>query len=295
MADTSGQHVPPPSRYLLRSLRDDRLLLGAFAVCVLLIGYQLSVTLLQPPWIKPVTDWLRSRAGVAAAARGGLARPPPPAHPSAGHHRLVLCHARPALLCDWPYYLDACRCVHLSPGRALSQSARSLLHLAVSLVRRRPVPDPHPGSLAARLTGLRRWAAVDERHHRPLLVLRAAAPLAPNTRIPGEQIHQHVLPTGRSRPLLRTRRCAGPPPSHGGRAGGPVPAEPGGDLPVRRGYLGGPAAAPPTVYLPHRQRARPVLVQLLSADSPGGAGTLASHPRSAAIRPSGRTCTAWLA
>lgn len=60
MVDTAGQHVPPPSRYLLRSLRDDHLLLGAFAVCALLIGYQLSVTLLQPPWIKPVTDWLRS-------------------------------------------------------------------------------------------------------------------------------------------------------------------------------------------------------------------------------------------
>jgi signal transduction histidine kinase len=60
MADTSRQRVPPPSRYLLRSLRDDRLLRGAFAVCVLLIGYQLSVTLLQPPWIKPVTDWLRT-------------------------------------------------------------------------------------------------------------------------------------------------------------------------------------------------------------------------------------------
>jgi signal transduction histidine kinase len=36
------------------------LLLSAFVVCILLIGYQLSVTLLQPPWIKPVTDWLRA-------------------------------------------------------------------------------------------------------------------------------------------------------------------------------------------------------------------------------------------
>ncbi len=63
MADTSGQHVPPPSRYLLHSLLDDHLLLGAFVVCALLIGYQLSVTMLQPPWIGPVTDWLR--AGLA--------------------------------------------------------------------------------------------------------------------------------------------------------------------------------------------------------------------------------------
>src|SRR5215475_6709615 len=63
MADTSGQHIHPPSRYLLHSLLDDHLLLGAFVVCALLIGYQLSVTLLQPPWIGPVTDWLR--AGLA--------------------------------------------------------------------------------------------------------------------------------------------------------------------------------------------------------------------------------------
>src|SRR5262249_3059104 len=155
------------------------------------------------------------RAGVAATARGGLARAPPPAHPSARRSYLVLSHARPALLCDCPYYLDACQCTHLSTWRALSQFARPLLHLAVSLVRRRPVPDSRPGALAARLTGHRGWAVVDERHHRPLLVLRAAALLAPSPRPPGGQIPQHILPSGRSRSLLRTRRCAGPPPSHG--------------------------------------------------------------------------------
>jgi signal transduction histidine kinase len=35
------------------------LLLGAIAVCALLIGYQLAVTLLRPAWIGPVTYWLR--------------------------------------------------------------------------------------------------------------------------------------------------------------------------------------------------------------------------------------------
>jgi signal transduction histidine kinase len=32
----------------------------ASAVCALLIGYQVTVILLQPPWIKPATDWLRT-------------------------------------------------------------------------------------------------------------------------------------------------------------------------------------------------------------------------------------------
>jgi signal transduction histidine kinase len=40
--------------------RHDRVLLSAVLICGLLIGYQLGVTLLQPPWIKPVTDWLRA-------------------------------------------------------------------------------------------------------------------------------------------------------------------------------------------------------------------------------------------
>jgi hypothetical protein len=42
-----------------RWLRSDQLLQGACALCTLLIAYQLVVTLLQPPWIGPVTDWLR--------------------------------------------------------------------------------------------------------------------------------------------------------------------------------------------------------------------------------------------
>src|SRR5258706_2233670 len=42
------------------SLRHDRLLLGAVTACTLLLGFQLLVTLRQPPWIGPVTDWLRT-------------------------------------------------------------------------------------------------------------------------------------------------------------------------------------------------------------------------------------------
>jgi signal transduction histidine kinase len=38
----------------------DRLLLSAFVVCGLLIGYQIGVTLAHPVWIGPVTDWLRA-------------------------------------------------------------------------------------------------------------------------------------------------------------------------------------------------------------------------------------------
>src|SRR5258708_10713761 len=41
-------------------LLHDRLLLGAVAACTLLLGFQLLVTLLHPPWIGPVTDWLRA-------------------------------------------------------------------------------------------------------------------------------------------------------------------------------------------------------------------------------------------
>ncbi len=39
-------------------LRHDRLLLGAVVACALLLGFQLAVTLRQPPWLAPVTDWL---------------------------------------------------------------------------------------------------------------------------------------------------------------------------------------------------------------------------------------------
>jgi signal transduction histidine kinase len=35
-------------------------LVSAIVVCALLIGYQLTATLLQPAWIMPVTDWLRT-------------------------------------------------------------------------------------------------------------------------------------------------------------------------------------------------------------------------------------------
>ena len=40
----------------------DRLLLIAAAVFALVVGFQLVITFLQPPWIGPVTDWLRTAA-----------------------------------------------------------------------------------------------------------------------------------------------------------------------------------------------------------------------------------------
>lgn len=60
MADIAAQRGPSPGRTPLQNLLDDRLLSSVFVCCVLLIVYQLSVTLLQPPWIKPVTNWLRA-------------------------------------------------------------------------------------------------------------------------------------------------------------------------------------------------------------------------------------------
>ena len=60
VADSSAKRAPPPSRTLFKSILYDRVLLTAFVVCALLFGYQLSVILLQPPWIKPATDWLRT-------------------------------------------------------------------------------------------------------------------------------------------------------------------------------------------------------------------------------------------
>ncbi|MGO8948273.1 MAG: hypothetical protein ACLQUY_11550, partial [Ktedonobacterales bacterium] len=60
MADTSAKRDPPPNRTLHQVVFHDRVLVTAFVVCALLIGYQLTVTLLQPPWIKPATDWLRT-------------------------------------------------------------------------------------------------------------------------------------------------------------------------------------------------------------------------------------------
>jgi signal transduction histidine kinase len=60
MADTSARRDPPPNRTLLQVVLHDPVLMSAFVVCVLLVSYQLAVTLLQPPWIKPATDWMRS-------------------------------------------------------------------------------------------------------------------------------------------------------------------------------------------------------------------------------------------
>jgi signal transduction histidine kinase len=61
-ASTRDQPLPgnPPRTSPFRWLYRDGVLLGAFLIVGLLIGYQLVVTLLQPPWIGPVTDWLRA-------------------------------------------------------------------------------------------------------------------------------------------------------------------------------------------------------------------------------------------
>jgi hypothetical protein len=45
---------------MLQDLLHDRVLVSAVVVCALLIGYQFTLTLLQPPWVKPATDWLRT-------------------------------------------------------------------------------------------------------------------------------------------------------------------------------------------------------------------------------------------
>jgi signal transduction histidine kinase len=60
MADISAKRDPPPSRTLLQDILHDRVLVVAFVVCAVLIGYQLTITLVQPTWIKPATDWLRT-------------------------------------------------------------------------------------------------------------------------------------------------------------------------------------------------------------------------------------------
>jgi signal transduction histidine kinase len=60
VSDISKQRNLLPSRTPVQSMLDDHVLLGAFVVCALLIGYQLTVILLQPPWIKLVTNWLRA-------------------------------------------------------------------------------------------------------------------------------------------------------------------------------------------------------------------------------------------
>jgi signal transduction histidine kinase len=63
MANTSAKRGAPPHCALLQNPLDDHVdyvLLGASVVCVMLISYQLTVTLVQPTWIEPVTDWLRT-------------------------------------------------------------------------------------------------------------------------------------------------------------------------------------------------------------------------------------------
>jgi signal transduction histidine kinase len=60
MADIRVKRAAAPRYALLKSLLYDRLLLSAVLVCILLIAYQLTVTLVQPPWIEPVTNWLRT-------------------------------------------------------------------------------------------------------------------------------------------------------------------------------------------------------------------------------------------
>ena len=60
MADISAPRDPHPRRTLLQTFLHDPMLVTTFVVCLLLIGYQITVTLLQPPWIKPATDGLRT-------------------------------------------------------------------------------------------------------------------------------------------------------------------------------------------------------------------------------------------
>jgi signal transduction histidine kinase len=60
MVDTGAINGPPARSALLRDILADSVLLAAVMVCVLLIAYQLAVTLVQPPWTLPVTDWLRT-------------------------------------------------------------------------------------------------------------------------------------------------------------------------------------------------------------------------------------------
>jgi len=60
MADTGANRDPPARPALLRDVLGDRVLLSAVVCCALLIAYQLVATLLQPPWVKSVTDWLRT-------------------------------------------------------------------------------------------------------------------------------------------------------------------------------------------------------------------------------------------
>jgi signal transduction histidine kinase len=50
--------LPPTEQPDTQPLWRDQWLLGALAICALVIGYQLAVTLLRPAWSGAVTDWL---------------------------------------------------------------------------------------------------------------------------------------------------------------------------------------------------------------------------------------------
>jgi signal transduction histidine kinase len=62
MHDLYPQSAPPTTagRALLGALHTDPVLLSAFVLCALLISFQLTITLVQPSWIGPVTDVLRT-------------------------------------------------------------------------------------------------------------------------------------------------------------------------------------------------------------------------------------------
>jgi signal transduction histidine kinase len=57
---SNGAVLPTACPHPLRRLLYDPLLLSALVVCVVLITYQIEVTLLQPTWVGSVTDWLRT-------------------------------------------------------------------------------------------------------------------------------------------------------------------------------------------------------------------------------------------
>jgi signal transduction histidine kinase len=59
-ARPSSTGPPTPPHFSVQRLLRDPLVLSACVVCALLISYQVIVTRYYPPWIGPVTDWLRS-------------------------------------------------------------------------------------------------------------------------------------------------------------------------------------------------------------------------------------------
>ena len=62
MQDLDPQSALPTTagQALLRALHEDPVLLSAFLLSALLIGFQLTITLVQPSWIRPVTNVLRT-------------------------------------------------------------------------------------------------------------------------------------------------------------------------------------------------------------------------------------------